>query len=354
MITSRGRLFNGIVSTPIEVDVTIDEENMSLMIVSQSLNEQWLLKDVLFESFTTSFEIHYGQSPVQVLKIEDLYFKEFILKLRDKKGQSSFYERLIGSGFSVHLLILTFIIALMAMAYFIALPWAAEKAVALIPEEYDSYLSDDLLSYYFKENLTDTLKTQKLRAFADNIDFGTTKKIKFHVIKSDIVNAFALPDGTVIVFTGILDKIKDYEELSSLLAHEVSHVSERHSMKMLCRNLSGYLFLSVLINDVNGVMTILADNVNNLQNLTFSRKFEAEADAKAVQILLNNNINPKGMLRLFEHISDDKGGYLPEFLSTHPLTDNRIKEAKDLMGETNKASFKTNKKLKVCFEQLKQ
>ena len=76
--------------------------------------------------------------------------------------------------------------------------------------------------------------------------------IKFSVINSETVNAFALPDGNVVVFTGIIDLMDDYDELAGLIGHEVAHVNNRHSMRMMCRNLAGYIFLSAVLSDVNG------------------------------------------------------------------------------------------------------
>ena len=59
--------------------------------------------------------------------------------------------------------------------------------------------------------------------------------------------------------------MKSYEELVALIGHEATHVNHRHGMKLLCRDLSGYLFVSAILGDANGIMAVITDNVNSLQ-----------------------------------------------------------------------------------------
>ena len=167
------------------------------------------------------------------------------------------------------------------------------------------------------------------------------------------LNAFALPDGNIVVFTGIIDAVENANELSGLIGHEAAHVNKRHSMKMLCRNLSGYLFISAVFNDVNGITAIIGDNIHSLQSMSYSRTFEKEADIEALEILQQNNIDPKGMLLLFDRLESHSVIEIPEFLSSHPITKERSNYIKELITK-KKIKIVSNKKTEDLFKKLKK
>jgi predicted Zn-dependent protease len=98
-----------------------------------------------------------------------------------------------------------------------------------------------------------------------------------------------------------------------LLGHKVAHVNRTHGIKMLCRNLSGYLFISAILVDANGIMETIGDNVNSLRSLPFSREFEKQADMGGFAILAKNQINPEGTSSLFNRLQDEKQIVIPEF-----------------------------------------
>ena len=122
--------------------------------------------------------------------------------------------------------------------------------------------------------MLDIKKSKYLEQFAAELNLGNTKPIRFTVVKSDEVNAFALPNGQIVVFTAILDDMKSSDELVALLGHEASHINNRHSTKMLCRNLAGYMIVSLLLSDVNGIMAVLADNAHQLHSLSQLKAYQ--------------------------------------------------------------------------------
>ena len=251
-----------------------------------------------------------------------------------------------------HILFTVFIFVVIGLGYFYAVPWIAEKAVVVIPEEYDSNLGETFFEQNMLFNEIDTRKTKALNSFAKELNLKNTKKLKFTVVNSPIVNAYALPDGNIVVFSGILNTMKNYDELVGLIGHEVAHVNHRHSLKMMCRNLSGYLFVSAILGDANAVMATIGDNVNSLQSLSFSRKFEHEADAEGFAIIALNKTNPIGMSNLFKRLQDKEFVSIPEFLSSHPMTTDRINYINELIKK-NPFGFKENAKLKKLFLEIK-
>lgn len=349
-----GIFFDGESAIPKEIELIFDAEKSVLAFETEN-NQQhlWNLNEIEFQIKSKFMYLEYGNDPIQNIKISDNDFVNRIHDFRKKKGNQSWYHKLMDMGIKAHILFTVFIFAIIGLGYFYAIPWVAEKAVVIIPEDYDSHLG----TTFFEQNMlfsnVDIQKSKALNLFAKELNLKNTKKIKFTVVDSPIVNAYALPDGNIVVFSGILNTMKDYDELVGLIGHEVAHVNHRHSMKMVCRNLSGYIFVSAILGDANGIMATIGDNVNNLQSLSYSRNFEHEADVEGFEIIALNKINPKGMSNLFKRLQDKEVLNIPEFLSSHPVTTERIKDINELI-KTKPFRFKDNLKLKKLFLEIKK
>jgi Zn-dependent protease with chaperone function len=349
-----GFFYDGASSVSQEVVVTFDSEKY-LFVFENSHNEtySWELALVTFNETGSILQLQHGDDPIQILKIEDAQFRADLTFFRNKNGQIGWYQKLLNLGIKIHLGFALFIFGCIGLSYVYVIPWIGEKSVFLIPDSYD----DTLGNTFFEQNTflddVDTEKTKALNLFAKELKLNNTKKLKFTVIDSEIRNAFALPDGSVVVYTGIIASMKNYEELVGLIGHEVAHVNHRHSMKMLCRNLSGYLFISTVLGDANGVMAVLGDNINTLQSLSFSREFEHQADTEGFKIVTLNKVNPIGMSTLFKRLQKENNSVIPEFLSSHPLTADRIKYI-DKMIKTESFPSKKNIKLQLLFQKIKE
>ncbi len=315
---------------------------------------KWFLKEVVFETIGTVLQAQYtNQDTVAYVKITDHQFIEKVMSFRKNNGYVNWYEKLVTKSLKTHLFIAVSLLAIIALCYVFLVPWMGEKSVLLIPESYDDKLGNTFLIENTLLINSNDVKSKQLTFFARELQLNNNKKLQFKVVDEDVINAFALPNGTIVVYTGILEKMKTYEELVALLGHEAAHINQRHSMKMLCRNLSGYIFVSAILGDANGVMTVLGDNINTLQSLSFSRKFEKEADTEGFKIMMKNNVNPTGMTSLFNRLQEEGNTIIPEFLSSHPVTKERIKMTKDMV-QKEKYKIKENLKLKRLFEDLKK
>ena len=129
---------------------------------------------------------------------------------------------------------------------------------------------------------------------------------------------------------------------------------------MLISNIAGYILISLMFSDINGIMSIMLDNAHQLNSLSYSRKYEKQADEEGLNILIKNNIDPNGMVNLFELLKNEekekftiKGYELigPEITSSHPLTQERIYNIKDLISKSN-YQIENNKKLREIFKKL--
>jgi predicted Zn-dependent protease len=243
-------------------------------------------------------------------------------------------------------------LGLVAAIYFFIIPILIDRSIDLIPKSFDKEIGEKYLAQYVLFNKIDSAKTKSLSEFAYQLVLENGDNMKFVVVESSTVNAFALPDGTIVVFTGILDKIDSYDELVALIGHEAAHVNGRHGIKMICHDLTGYIFISAILGDVTGIQAIIGDNLNSLQSLSFSREFEKEADEKGLLLMYNNNINPEGMIKLFERLKQEDKLSLPEFLASHPVTDKRILFAKEAIKKGG-YQIKTSSRLDSLFIKIK-
>lgn len=141
-------------------------------------------------------------------------------------------------------------------------------------------------------------------------------------------NAFALPDGTVIVTDELIELAgKDDELVLGVLAHEIGHVERQHSLRQLYRA-AGVTALVLLIGgDVgSGAEDILVQG-SALLSLSYSRGAETEADRFSVDLMYKAGRDPRAIARFFELLRDKLGDDDErDFLSTHPATPERIAE----------------------------
>ena len=335
------------------VTVLFDAEKGKLFFRNELLNEKWDASELKFESGSNLVHIYNSSLPDQSLQFNDVPLAKEWLKQSGVMARAGLYQRLLYAGWKVHAFITVAITGFLLVAYFVFVPWIAEHSVAVLPLSYDSTLGEQVFNNFIQYEDVDSVKTELLREFAANMYLDSNRKFTFTVVTSAEKNAFALPDGNIVVYTSIFHIMESYEELAALLSHEASHVKNRHSMRMLCRNLVSYLLISLTLSDVNGIMAVIADNANQLRMLTYSRHYEQEADKEGWKILRENNINPAGMLQLFTHLQGDDNFTLPAFLSTHPLTENRITQIRNLTRTEHFPSVK-HPKLAAIFTKLKE
>jgi len=150
----------------------------------------------------------------------------------------------------------------------------------------------------------------------------------FAVIKKDEINAFALPGGYIYVYTGLMKDIDDESQLAAVIAHEVGHVTARHSTERLTA-LYGYQFLVSLIlgENPNGYAKLVTDMVSTGGFLRYSRANEYEADELGANYLYATGYDPNGMIELMgklRKMETSEPSQLEVWLATHPPTGERL------------------------------
>ncbi len=289
------------------------------------------------ENFSSLFIFRFGEFPQQTLECKDdslpaTLRQRYPERIFFKKGITRVFKWSNGAIAGLALVLL----ALLGLGYWFGLPWLAGAAASRFPVRTEVSMGNTMYENMIQAYDVDQRLTAATNDFAKSIDFKTPYPISITVVRKDEVNAFALPGGNIVVFDGIIRKMKTKEEFAALLAHEVSHVHYRHSLRNIFRSLGGYLFLSLLLNDINGIVTVLVDNSNMLANLTYSRELETEADQKAMAIFQADGLDLKGFVDLFTVLKSEHGdmGSL-KLLSTHPLTEERLRAAEEMAEGQN-------------------
>jgi len=147
-------------------------------------------------------------------------------------------------------------------------------------------------------------------------------RFRFEVVRDPSINAFAAPGGLVVVHTGLLAAAASPDEVAGVLAHEITHVLERHSLRQLVFQAGMAGAVRLLIGAPEGAAEVLTGATMNLTALRFSRDQEQDADRGGLDLLRRARLPAEGLVRFFDRLAE-RGGALPPLLSSHPAADDR-------------------------------
>lgn len=164
---------------------------------------------------------------------------------------------------------------------------------------------------------------------------------RFHLLKDpETVNAFALPGGQIFITEGLLRRLQSEAQLAGVLGHEAGHVVHRHAAEQMAKGQLGALLgaaAGVAADDGSGQgrnAQVVAAMVNQVVQLRYGRKDESEADRYGVDAIADAGYDPRGMLELLEILKGaSQGPRPPEFLSSHPLPETRIRELEEYLRQ---------------------
>lgn len=158
--------------------------------------------------------------------------------------------------------------------------------------------------------------------------------LNFKVYDVVDINAFACPDGSVRVFTSLMDLMGD-DELMGIIGHEIGHVVKRHSKNAFKTQLLSDAMKDAVASTGGKAAALTESQLGDLStaliNAKYSQKQEKEADDCGYDFLVSNGRNPWGMVMAFEKLQQLEGGsgsspsYITKMFSSHPETKDRIK-----------------------------
>jgi predicted Zn-dependent protease len=170
------------------------------------------------------------------------------------------------------------------------------------------------------------------------------RRIELVVVDNATINAFAVPGGVIGIHNGLLLHAQTEDELATVIAHEIAHLSQRHFSRRvefakrqqpltLASMLAGFVLMATVGGDVGLAALTAAQAAAQDSALRYSRGNEAEADRVAMQTIVDSGMDPHSASIMFERMLQASryatGNRVPEFLRTHPLSENRIADTRN-------------------------
>lgn len=187
------------------------------------------------------------------------------------------------------------------------------------------------------------LDTEKLPPYLEKIsqkvinsfELPEEMQITVHYVNDDTVNAFATLGGHIVLYRGLLEKLKHEDELAMVIAHEIAHIKYRHPIMSVSHGIVvGLVLTAISSSSGNSVVNEMMGTTGMASLMKFSREFEFQADKDAINSLIKLYGHADGALGLFNVFDSEFGKDLTfEFLATHPLTENRISQTTKMINE---------------------
>ena len=239
-------------------------------------------------------------------------------------------------------------------------PLTGRHQLNLLPEselmamgitQYDEFLKENRLSS--DQNATRMVKkvgnkiAQAVEAYLK--ENGMSDRIagykwEFNLVENEVPNAWCMPGGKVVVYTGILPVTQDENGLAVVLGHEISHAVARHGNERMSQSLliqMGGIALSTAIDqkpEETKALFMTAYGVGTAVgiSLPYSRAQETEADKLGLIFMAMANYDPHGAIEFWQRMANTGGQKPPEFLSTHPADETRVRNLENFLPEALK------------------
>lgn len=236
------------------------------------------------------------------------------------------------------------IVAVFIVAYLYVLPWGAQVLAQRVPEAVLQKMGSSTLETFDKFMLQpsklDATRQQALAAAYAKLQPLPDSKLGYHIVFRSSPrmgpNAFALPDGTIVMLDELVELSSDDNEIVAVLAHERGHIEQRHAMRMVLQSSVVGLVMTWYMGDVS---TLLATVPAVILQATYSRDMERESDEYAERTLKFNGLSPcllATALEKLEAAHRSRNEKMPpqneakevamDYLSSHPATAERIQQ----------------------------
>jgi Zn-dependent protease with chaperone function len=219
-------------------------------------------------------------------------------------------------------------VSIVAVVLF-GVPLAADRLTPLVPQAFERRLGDvaeSQVKTLFGGKLCDNAPGQA--AFSKLVNAiresaGLDPSIQSAVLSSPIANAFALPGGKVYLFSGLLAKADNADELAGILAHELGHLKHRDGTRNLIYNGGTSFLIGLLFGDITGSGALIFAS-RSLVTASYSREAEQNADTFAIATMHRLGRSPKPMGELMFRVTGKEGDHSLSILASHPLTEDRL------------------------------
>lgn len=228
----------------------------------------------------------------------------------------------------------------LAFGYFVGLPAAAEHVAARIPMEYERKLGEQAVAWLDQNKLfrpstvdaeTRETLTRGFTEFTRDLPLAAHYRLEFRASPAIGPNAFAFPGGMVVMTDELIELSDSPEEVLAVLAHEIGHVEQRHALRHLLQDSATAVLAAAVTSDAASLSLAVSGLPVILARAKYSRGFETEADNFGFALLQRHDISPEHFATMMEKLragASEAGEREWSFLSTHPVTADRIARAR--------------------------
>lgn len=237
-------------------------------------------------------------------------------------------------------------------------PLTGRKQLRLLPEDmlidmsltaYDDFLKehpvvpsdhpDAVMLHKVGDKIADAvityIRNNKIRN--RNFDF------EFNLVVNDEMNAWCMPGGKVVFYTGILPVTEDEAGMAVVMGHEIAHAVANHGNERMSQQMGlmlGAMTLDVALNEkpqeTRDIFMLAYGVSGTLGTLAYSRQHEYEADKLGMIFMAMAGYHPERAVEIWQKMSEMSGSPMPVILSTHPTSESRVKAIQDFMPEAMK------------------
>jgi Zn-dependent protease with chaperone function len=209
-------------------------------------------------------------------------------------------------------------------------PLVADRLAPLVPQSFERRLGDAAevqIKTIFGNKTCNDVAGQKafeklLRSLRQAAGLDTA--VEPEVLSTSVPNALALPGGKVILFSGLLAKANNPDEIAGVLAHEFGHLKHRDNMRNLIHDSGTAFLVGLLFGDVTGAGALVFAS-RTLVTSSYSREVEQGADTFSMEVMQKLGRSPKPMGELLFRVTGKQGDSELSILASHPLTEDRLK-----------------------------
>ncbi len=225
-----------------------------------------------------------------------------------------------------------------AVAIHYGLPFAAESLARKLPIEVNEQIGRDALATldhmaFAPSDFTQERQRELRKQFADFLrktGDGYPYRLEFRAAKELGANALALPSGTIVVTDELVELAGDDRQIIAVLAHECGHIQGRHGLRTVLQHSAVVIVFALISGDVSSVSALGVALPTLLLESKFSRSFETEADAYAIDALKKAGLSPDHLADILLQLEESHrkrrlDAKVLDYISSHPPTPERIR-----------------------------
>jgi len=228
-------------------------------------------------------------------------------------------------------------------------PWLSKQAANALPQEVSAALGRGTLEFLDEHLLAESKLPQDRQhglasLFARLKPAGAAFDLKLELRSSELIgaNAFALPDGTIVLTDDFIELAANEQQVAAVMLHEIGHVTARHGLRGALQNAGIATLLVVIAGDVSSANSLLITLPTLLVRTSYSRDMETEADLYSARAMMTHEMDPRQLLQVLQRLEQEAmesprgeerdDGWL-DYFSTHPLGEDRFKPLREFIAQ---------------------